>query len=150
MQIADALDAAHAQGHHASRHQAGQHLCHQARSVKVLDFGLAKVTAPQRQTPPRVAAPTAVVAVAEEHFTSPGTSMGTVGLYVTRAGAREGLDRAYRPVLLRGRALRDGDRRVPFRGDTRAVIFDAILNRAAGAAGAAEPGSSAQAGRDHQ
>ena len=44
-QIADALEAAHEQGHHPSRSEAGQHQDHARRQVKVLDFGLAKVHA---------------------------------------------------------------------------------------------------------
>ena len=41
-QIADALDAAHEQGHRPSRSEARQHQDHAGRRVKVLDFGLAK------------------------------------------------------------------------------------------------------------
>jgi serine/threonine protein kinase len=44
IEIADALDAAQCQGHHSSRHQAGQHFVTQRGHAKVLDFGLAKVT----------------------------------------------------------------------------------------------------------
>ena len=54
---------------------------------------------------------------------------GNSRLYVSGAGARERTGRPHRPVLVRGRAVRDGDRDVPFRGESSGVIFDAIMNR---------------------
>ena len=63
---------------------------------------------------------------------------GHCRLYVTRAGARRRTGCAHRLVLLWRSALRDGDGRWPFRGETSGVIFDAILNRDTDRAGARE------------
>ena len=42
IQIADALDASHSEGHRPPRHQAGQHFCHQARARQDSGFRAGK------------------------------------------------------------------------------------------------------------
>jgi len=94
------------QGNYSSRHQAGQYLCSAAAGqAKILDFGLAKVTAK-----PESAGMSSPTLDEVEHLTSPGSAVGTVALYVAGAGTGEELDTAHRSFLIRSGSVRDGNR----------------------------------------